>query len=148
MSRTLGLAKQDSAIEWLLKNENPSVRYWTLVDILGRGKTDSEVVPTQNKITSWTPIADYLGEQNPAGYWADGEDVYWPKWRATVWALILLAEMGVPGTNPSIEGACEHFLRMMDRQEDHGPLQNILMMISGVGARFGSHVLPATWHEP
>jgi hypothetical protein len=121
MSRTSEITKQELALEWLLKSESPAIRYWALTDILGRTKTDPDVVSTRSKISSWAPIAEYLGEQHPAGYWADGEDVYWPKWRATVWALILLAEMGVPGTNPSIKIACEHFLSIMDKQDRSWP---------------------------
>lgn len=109
------------AIEWLLKSENPAIRYWTLTDILGRPKTDSEIVSLRSKIASSAPIAEYLREQDPAGYWADGEDVYWPKWKATIWPLILLAEMGVPGTNLSIKKASEHFLGLMDSQDRSWP---------------------------
>ena len=86
---TVEVAKWDQAVAWLLKNENPSVRYWALKDILGRSKTDTDVVAALNGIPSWGPVAEYLSEQHPAGYWGDAEDVYWPKWRATVWALIL-----------------------------------------------------------
>jgi hypothetical protein len=82
---------------------------------------DTEVVAALNGIASWGPVAGYLREQDPAGYWGDGEDVYWPKWRATVWALILLAEMGVPGTNSSIKTGCEYFLRVMDAQDRSWP---------------------------
>lgn len=121
MSRTSEISKQDSAVEWLFKSENPAIRYWTLTDILKRPKTDSEVIAARNSIASWAPVAEYLREQDPAGYWADGEDVYWPKWRATVWALILLAEIGVPETNPSIKRSCEHFLRAMDQQDRSWP---------------------------
>src|SRR6266849_3828698 len=121
LASTVEVAKWDQAVAWLLKNENPGVRYWTLKDILGRSETDTEVVPALNGIASWGPVAAYLREQHPAGYWGDGEDVYWPKWRATVWALILLAEMGVPGTNPSIKRGCEYFLRVMDAQDRSWP---------------------------
>ena len=121
MSRTSEVIKQDSAVEWLLKSENPPIVYRTLTNILGRPETDSEVVSARNQITSWAPVAEYLREQDPAGYWAFGEDVYWPKWKATVWALILLAEMGVPGTNLSVRKACEHFLGIMDEQDPSWP---------------------------
>ena len=121
MSRTAEIPKQDQAITWLLQNENPALTYWTLKDILGRPKTDSEVVSAQNKVASWGPVADYLQEQDPRGFWADGEDMYWPKWTATVWPLILLAEMGVPGTNPSIKKGCECFLKIMDGQDRSWP---------------------------
>ncbi len=121
LASTVEVAKWDQAVAWLLKNENPGVRYWTLKDILERSETDTEVMSALNGIASWGPVAEYLKEQHPAGYWGDGEDVYWPKWRATVWALILLAEMGIPGTNSSIRKGCEYFLRVMDGQDRSWP---------------------------
>ena len=121
LSSTVEVAKWDQAVAWLLKNENPGVRYWTLTDILEKSKSDAEAVAALNGIESWDPIAEYLREQHPAGYWGDGEDVYWPKWRATVWAMMLLAELGVPRTNPSITRGAEYFLRVMDGQDRSWP---------------------------
>lgn len=121
MASTVEVAKWDQAVAWLLKNENPGIRYWTLKDILGRSESDAEVVAALNGITSRGPVAEYLREQHPMGYWGDGEDVYWPKWRATVWALMLLAEIGVPGTHSSIKKGGEYFLRVMDEQDRSWP---------------------------
>src|SRR2546425_5832121 len=118
---TVEVAKWDQAAAWLLRNENPGVRYWTLKDILGRSGSNTEVVSALNGIASWGPVAEYLKGQHPTGYWGDGEDVYWPKWNATVWALILCAEMGVPGSNPSIKRGCEYFLKVMDGQDRSWP---------------------------
>jgi len=121
LASTVEVAKWDQAVALLLKNENPGIRYWTLKDILGGSGSDTEVVSALNDIASWSPVAEYLKEQHPAGYWGDGEDVYWPKWSATVWALILLAELGVPGSNPSIKRGCEYFLKVMDEQDRSWP---------------------------
>jgi hypothetical protein len=121
LSSTIEVAEWDQAVAWLLENENPGIRYWTLKDILERSETDTDVVTALNGIASWGPVAEYLREQNSAGYWGHAEDAYWPKWRATVWALILLAEIGVPGTNPSIKRGCEYFLQVMDGQDRSWP---------------------------
>lgn len=121
MASTVEFAKWDRAVAWLLKNENPGVRYWTLKDILGRSESDTEVVAALNGIAPWGPVSEYLREQHPEGYWGHAEDVYWPKWRATVWSLILLAEIGVPGTNPLIKRGCEYFLRFTDGQDHSWP---------------------------
>jgi hypothetical protein len=115
------IAERDRAVSWLLKNENPGVRYWTLKDILGKTENDPEAIKNRSQVASWNPVAQYLSEQHPFGYWGDAEDVYWPKWRATVWSLILLGEMGVPGTHPSIKNGCEYFLKVMDRQDRTWP---------------------------
>ena len=140
MSSTVEVAKWDQAVAWLLKNENPSVRYWTLRDILERSQSDAEVVSALNGIESWGPVAEYLREQHPAGHWGDGEDVYWPKWKATVWALILLAELGVPRTNPSIREARSIFCELWTCRIAHGPRRSILMRICVDGVWSGSHV--------
>ena len=42
LSSTVEVAKWDQAVAWLLKNENPGVRYWTLTDILEKSKSDAE----------------------------------------------------------------------------------------------------------
>ncbi len=115
------MVERDPALAWLLKQENPGVRYWTLRDLLDRPENDPEVVASRNAVASWGPVAEYLREQYPDGYWGFEEDVYWPKWRATVWALILLAELGLPGDNPSIRAGCEYFLKIIGDQDRSWP---------------------------
>jgi hypothetical protein len=88
---------------------------------LDRSENDLELVQSQNSIASWGPVAEYLREQNSEGYWGFPEDVYWPKWTASVWALILLAEMGVPGDNPRVRVGCEYFLKTIGGQDKSWP---------------------------
>ena len=111
----------DGAVKWLLSHDHPGIRYWTLRDLLDRAENDSEVQLCRKSISSYGPIAGLLGEQHPSGYWGEPEDCYWPKWRATVWPLILLAEMGVPGDHPSIRSACEYYLRTAEGQDKSWP---------------------------
>ncbi len=120
MTGTVELQERDQVVSWLL-TQNPAVKYWTLRDLLGRPDNDPEVRTAQQSITSWSPVSELLREQHPDGYWAEPEDVYWPKWKATVWPLILLAEVGVPKEHPAIQRACEHFLKVMDGQDRSWP---------------------------
>ena len=115
------LIKQDRTVGWLLGHESAGVRYRTLRDILDRPETDPEVVAARDSIVSWGPVAEYLKEQHHDGFWGFAEDVYWPKWNATVWALILLGELGVPGNNPSIRAGCEYFLKTISEQDRSWP---------------------------
>ena len=121
MTSVVEVAKEEKAVEWLMNSKSPAVRYWTLKDILGEPDTDDEVMQARKQISSWTPVAEYLREQHSEGYWGSGEDVYWPKWTATVWPLILLGEVGLPGSHPSIRKACEYFLKVMDGQNRSWP---------------------------
>lgn len=116
--RTVG---SDTAIHWLLSRGDPGLRYWVLRDLIGKSEKDSEVIAARNRVASYPPIADYLEEQHPDGYWGFPEDVYWPKWTATVWALILLAELGMPGDHPSIRAGCEYFLKTIGGQDRSWP---------------------------
>src|SRR5262245_17688070 len=111
MTNTVELDRREQAIQKLLGDESPSIRYWMLRDILGRAESDEQVREAQARIPSWSPVRAILNEEHSDGYWAEPEDVYWPKWTASVWPLILLAELGVPGTNASVRRGCEYFLK-------------------------------------
>ena len=100
MTKTVELNMHGQVVQRLLGDECQSIRYWTLRDVLGRSENDDEVREAQGRISSWSPVRAIFKEQHAYGYWAEPEDVYWPKWTASVWPLILLAELGVPGTNP------------------------------------------------
>src|SRR5215510_4789506 len=97
MMKAVEVSTWSQAIQNLLGDDCPSIRYWTLKDILERSENDRELVDARERIVSWPPIQSVLRDQHADGYWAEPEDVYWPKWTATVWPLILLAELGVPG---------------------------------------------------
>ena len=57
------------------------------------------------------PIAAILDEMNEAGYWVKPGPGYNPKYRSTVWALILLAQLGASlAADPRIETACSYLL--------------------------------------
>ena len=121
MSTTQSLALEERAVSWLLSQDHPGIRYWTLQDITGASENDSEVSSYRDQIASYEPVAALLREQHPDGYWGEPEDCYWPKWRATVWPLILLAEMGLPGDNPRIRAACEYYLKTAMDQDKSWP---------------------------
>jgi hypothetical protein len=56
-------------IPWLLEPENPSVRYWTLTDILDRPADDPEVRAARAAIPTHSPAAELLAAQKRDGYW-------------------------------------------------------------------------------
>src|SRR5437899_627585 len=111
----------EKTVKWLHGQENPGISYWTLREVHGVSDNDPEVRSYQDKIASFEPVRTLLDEQHSEGYWGEPEDCYWPKWRATVWPLILLAELGMPGDNPNIRKACEYFLNTMDSQDRSWP---------------------------
>lgn len=81
-------------VSWLLSDEDPGVRYLTMRDLLDCANDDAELVFAREEAHRKGPIATVLDQMNPDGYWAKAGPGYNPKYRATVWALILLAQLG------------------------------------------------------
>jgi len=130
--------KNDS-INWLLENNNPSVRYLTLMDILNKSNKNSEVIESKKKIMESGLIQKILSKQNSKGYWFEPENFYIKrKYKGTVWNLIILAEIGADGNDKRIKKACEFILINSQNKESGGFAYNSLK--SGGGA--DSKVLP------
>ena len=100
----------EATLKWLLEAENPSVRYWALLDLVELPKEDIEVQETWSSIIKSKVVKTILGAQHPDGYWVHEGDMYLPKYKATTHQLLILAEHGLPRTL-QIEKAIEHIFR-------------------------------------
>lgn len=102
--------KGDS-LAWLLEPEQPGVRYLALRDLLGLSLDDPELVAAQAVAHTDGPIAEILAAMDPAGFWAEAGPGYYPKYRSTVWSLILLAQLGASvRCDERIARACAYLL--------------------------------------
>ncbi len=114
------------AVDWLLEPENPSVRYWTLLDIEGKPVSDREVLNARHALMASTLVKTILGAQNPGGWWESEGDVYLPKYTATTHSLMILAELGAERIPAIVRGVEQvyrfqrdsgHFLTELPRTE-------------------------------
>jgi hypothetical protein len=96
-------------LSWLLEEDNPSVRYFVLRDLLGRPADDPDLMEARASITTSQPVREILEAQYPQGYWVKPGRGYSPKYRATVWQLIFLADLGVRA-HEAIDRACQFVL--------------------------------------
>jgi hypothetical protein len=80
-------------VNWLLEEDQPSVRYHALVDLLGR--SDGEVKQARSEITNRGWARDILDLQKPKGYFEKEANLYRPKYTATNWRAIVLADLGL-----------------------------------------------------
>jgi hypothetical protein len=85
--------KGDS-LSWLLEPDSPGVRYLALRDLLDCPEDDPELDTARHAAHTQGPIAAILAEMNPDGYWVEPGPGYNPKYRSTVWAVIMLAQLG------------------------------------------------------
>jgi hypothetical protein len=90
-------------IPWLLEPDNPSVRYFTLTDILDRAATDAEVQETKAAIMDSAIVQEIFATQHSDGYWKKKGTGYFPQYKGTVWQLILLADLGVDGEDERVQ---------------------------------------------
>lgn len=100
----------NKTVEWLLENENPSVRYFTLTQLLKKSLSDKEVVEAKQDIMMKGIVPTILSKQNEGGFWGSPERFYTDKYRGTAWQMMILAELGADGNNRQIKRMAEFIL--------------------------------------
>jgi hypothetical protein len=109
---------------WLLRDADPSVRLRVLRDLEGRAPDDPGVRAAARAVARTGWAERILAEQLPGGQWSspgtDRRSLYGPKYIATNWRLLVLAELGVPGSNPGVRRAVELYLRVFGQGSDAG----------------------------
>ena len=108
---------RDSPIDWLLERTNPSVRYFTLRQIMGKAHTDPEVLEAKRRIPESAPVQRIMQKQNPAGYWEKPGNPYLPKYKSSYWTLMVLGSLGMDRTHETVARACEFIFQF---QHDDG----------------------------
>ncbi|HYM39510.1 MAG TPA: hypothetical protein VEY12_05110 [Thermoplasmata archaeon] len=100
-----------NVFHWLLEEDQPSVRYLTLVDLLGRKADDPEVKAGLSKIARAGWAHDLLRAQKPKGYWEAHEPrtvrewvnfLRFPLYDSSIWKGIVLSDLGLTATEPRV----------------------------------------------
>jgi len=96
------------ALSWLLEPDSPGVRYLALRDLVDCPKP-AELRAARKRAHEAGPIATVLGKMEKEGYWAAPGPGYNPKYRSSVWSVILLAQLGGDvEAEPRIRTACAY----------------------------------------
>ncbi|PKO12161.1 MAG: nitrogen fixation protein NifH [Chloroflexi bacterium HGW-Chloroflexi-10] len=99
------------SLTWLLEADNPDVRYLAMRDLLQLAEEDVEYQSARELAHREGLIGAVLAEMQPEGYWVEPGPGYNPKYRSTVWAIILLAQLGASiADDARIELACKYVL--------------------------------------
>lgn len=99
-----------SVIDWLLEEEEPTVRYQTLSLLLNRDESESSVRKARDLVGSEGWAAKILNRQKDETYWDNPASCYVPKFAACSWQLLVLADLGVSRKDSRISKAVEHLL--------------------------------------
>ncbi len=95
-------------LPWLLEKRDPAVRAMTLRTLLDRSGRDPELRDAQARAMASPPISTILKRQDAEGAWNGGH--YSPKYTASHWSMILLAEYGVDGSDSRVRRGARRIL--------------------------------------
>jgi hypothetical protein len=105
--------RKDS-LPWLLEPANPGVRYLALRDLFDLDPDARECRSARKVAYKEGPIAVVLSHMEQEGYWIKPGPGYNPKYRSTVWSMILLAQLGASAReDPRLAQACTYLLDHM-----------------------------------
>jgi hypothetical protein len=120
------------SVSWLLEPDSPGVRYLALRDLVGLSAEDAKLKSARKKAHKEGPIAKVLSKMEEAGYWVTAGPGYNPKYRSTVWSIILLAQLGASVREDTrIEQACKYLI-------DHALIEGGLFTSITSGAPSGT----------
>jgi len=101
----------NQVLDWLLEEENPSVRYFTLRDILDHSENNRKVKEAKASIPESRIIRKILSKQQPFGFWGDPNSPYQPKYKASYWQVMILGYLGIDMSTPDVRKACEFIFK-------------------------------------
>ena len=105
---------RNDSVPWLLEPENPGVHYLALRDLFDLPSDDRELKSARKVAHKEGPIAEVLSQMDKEGYWVKAGPGYNPKYRSTVWSMILLAQLGASANEDKrIYQACNYLLDHM-----------------------------------
>ena len=113
---------RDKVLDWLLEPEQPSVRYYTLVDLTGREQDDPEAAAAYSAIPRVGWAHDLLRTQKPKGYWEAHEPrtvrewvnfLRFPLYDSSIWKGIVLADLGLTAADPRIRRLADRVFEYM-----------------------------------
>jgi hypothetical protein len=97
------------SLSWLLEEDGSGVRYLALRDLLDIPADDVDLLAAQERAHTEGPISTILDEMDESGFWVKKGPGYNPKYRSTVWSVIMLAQLGASiALDKRIETACDY----------------------------------------
>ncbi len=101
----------DRVLDWLLEDDQPSVRYLAQTQLLGRRASDPEVRASRAQIPRRGWVAELLARRSPGGWWVRDGSPMWPKYLGTNWSMLALADLGASRAIPAVRRSAEYWMQ-------------------------------------
>jgi hypothetical protein len=114
-------------IQWLLQDDDPSMKWRTLKELLDAGIDLPDVRQTKSAISGSSAVQGLLSIMHPDGYWLQknprtkvsvGDDVLYGSFATTHFCLAYLAELGMDRSHPQVEKAADRYLGLQKLDGD------------------------------
>jgi len=93
----------EKIIDWLLEDSNPSVKFYTLKDILGKEAGFPVEDEFKKIILESELVQKILGLRDNAGWWFTEKYSFNPLYKSTFWQLYFLSALGVSRESEEID---------------------------------------------
>jgi hypothetical protein len=106
---------EQSILDWLLEDENPSVKYRTLTELLDTKSDDPSVQNAKARIRTSNSVQSILAKMHPDGYWLHrekGDTIQYGMSASTHFVLAYLAELGLDREDKQIALAAGRYLEL------------------------------------
>jgi hypothetical protein len=118
---------ESSVLDWLLEENNPSIRYRTLTELLGKSPDDRRVREAKAQIAASRPVTAIFSKMNPEGFWyyvdertgrGFGDGVQYLGCVTTHFNLAFLSELGLDRSDPRVAPAVDRYLNLQQPDGD------------------------------
>jgi hypothetical protein len=132
------------AIDWLLEEDNPPVRYLTLKHLLGKPEAAPELALAKSRLMQYKVTQGIL--RHGDRFWGDDDEPYkaYKKYTGKYWQVVFLGQFLADGTDPRIAdgvstilGQHEWMLRLPIKDGTHCLTANVLAGLTRLG--YGEH---------
>jgi hypothetical protein len=143
--------QHDPAIQFLLNSSDPSIRYFTLIDLLGKTTRSREVKAARDQILEGSRVNALLAGQHSGkrmakdsfGLHPGGFGVHpYKKWDGAHWRLVSLIELGVPAKEPravaAATAAVDQVLQWLTSEEHRSKIKAIDGRVRSCGSQEGN----------
>jgi len=112
----------DEISDWLLEPFNPSVRFFTLKNLMNKPVETPDLITVKRAIMDNDPVKKILSHQFPDGSFItkamkkkktaiDYRFGYQPKYKGTIWQLLFLVNLGADRNDKRIKNLCNYILQ-------------------------------------
>ena len=105
------MPSDSKVVRWLLEENQPSVRFLTLRDLLKMPEGSPEVRSARNELTRMGWAKDILAKQLPSGCWFTEKSLFMPRFQSTFWVLLILSDLGLTRQDPQVDRACQLWMK-------------------------------------